>query len=181
MLAFICPHCQQPLRVQPENVGQRGRCNKCGGRIALIGRADASRPQMASRVIDEAEGTPRPPTPRQRAAAERLGASPEDVKKMDRDNAGDLFRGLRDAKQRMEPPTERQLDYLRRLGMPETQIAGISNKAEASRLIEEWLPPPTKAQLDYLARLGAAPGEINALRTKNDAAELIQAMLSAGG
>ena len=150
MLTFICPHCQHELKIIARHLGLRGTCNRCGGRIALIGRADAQRPQMASQIGETPEGTARP----------------------------GLQRALVSAKMQMEPPTERQLDYLRRLGLPKAQLEKVGNKAEASRLIEEWLPPPSQSQRDYLARLGATDDEIAALRTKAQAADLIQRFLS---
>lgn len=142
MATFICPHCKQTLRINAEHVGLRGQCNKCGGKIALIGQAERETPQMAS-VLGElpAEAT-RPP----RAES--------------------------------EPPTQRQLNYLRDLGMSQAELAGVNSKAKASRLIEAWLPPPTESQRAYLARLGATSEQIAVLRTKTEAADLIQRFLS---
>ena len=142
MPTFICPHCKEHLRINAEHVGLRGKCNKCGGKIALIGQAETEAPQMAS-VLGELPLEP-----------------------------------ARPARAESEPPTQRQLDYLRDLGMPRAELAGVKTKAEASRLIEAWLPPPSESQRAYLARLGATSEQIAVLRTKAEAADLIQRFLS---
>lgn len=142
MPTFICPHCKEYLRINAEHVGLRGKCNKCGDKIALIGQKDSESPQMAS----------------------VLGEMPVEA--------------ARPARAEAEPPTQRQLDYLRDLGMPRAELAGVKSKAEASRLIEAWLPPPTESQRAYLARLGATSEQIAVLRTKVEAADLIQRFLS---
>lgn len=180
MLTFICPHCHQQLKINAEHVGLRGKCNKCGGRIALIGRADAQRPQMASRIAESGEEDTRPATPRQVELARKLGAPATALESLNRAQAETVIVQQRDLRAEHEPPTERQLDYLKRLGLPAEQAAAIRSKAEASRLIDQWLPPPTKAQRDYLERLGATPSQLAALRTKTEAAALIQQFLSQG-
>lgn len=178
MLTFICPHCQNTLKINPEHVGLRGKCNRCGGRIALIGHRDAQRPQMASRIGDEPEEDTRPATPAQRAAVLRMGADAATAAQLTRAEVGPVFDDLRRARNASLPATPAQLDYLRRLGLPDAQLAEVSTREEASRLITEWLPPPTPSQKAYLARLGATEGQIAALKTKSDAAELIQRFLS---
>ena len=162
MLTFICPHCDQQLRINVEHLGLRGKCNKCGGRIALVGRADAQRPQMASRLAEEND----------------LDAVASPTTSASRNNAPTVLVTPREASAEHEPPTARQLDYLKRLGLPAAELQAVGSKAEASRLIEAWLPPPTQSQREYLHRLGATPAQIAVLRTKSDAADLIQRLLT---
>jgi len=150
MLSFICPYCQQTLQVAPQQLGQRGRCNKCGGRIALVGRADAQRPQMASQVFDpdNAPGTTPAAVPTAAARAEQ------------------------------EAPTARQLEHLQRLGASPQEIAALRSNAEASRLIDARQPPPTKSQIAYLERLGATPELLARVKTKAQASALIEKILA---
>ncbi len=178
MLTFICPHCQKELQIKPAYLGQRGKCNKCGGRIALIGRMDTPRAQVASKVVDAPEGKAPPPTPKQVAAVKNLGAAPEQIASLDRENTGNILQQLKRVQAEREAPTDRQLEYLKQLGVPEPELAAVKSKGQASRMIDQWLPPPSDSQREYLARLGATGEQIAALRTKSDAAELIQRFLA---
>ena len=71
MLIFVCPHCEASLRIAEKYLGQKGRCKKCGGRIALLGQADATVPQRASRVGIEEGGEAQQKTKTSKPATEK--------------------------------------------------------------------------------------------------------------
>lgn len=142
-LAFICPHCHQTLQVAPQFLGKRGTCNKCGGHIALIGRADAQRPQMASQLHREPPSTPRgprpdePTTPRQQEHLARLGVPAAQAAQ-----ARTKAEACRLIEAHQPPPTKSQLAYLARLGATPELLARVQTKAQASALIERILALP---------------------------------------
>lgn len=109
MPTFICPHCQHSLEVAPQHLGQRGRCNRCGGRIALVGRADAQRPQLASKINESA------PAPRCNVGVFPVPPTAQ------------------------EPPSKSQMEYLTRLGATPGLLERVKTKAQASALIERIL------------------------------------------
>lgn len=47
-LQFICPKCKRVLKIKAEYIGKTGRCNHCSERIALIGDATESGPQIGN-------------------------------------------------------------------------------------------------------------------------------------
>lgn len=183
MLLFICPYCDDILKVPGEYLGQRGRCNKCGGRIALLGTPGLSTPQAASRVTDDLsdEELAQPATEKQLEVLREMGAAEGRLAGMTRDNASRLIQALRQRRLESDPPTEKQLDYLRKLGASATQLRAVTNKAEASALIEEMHLQPTTAQLDYLRDLGVPGARLAVLKTRGQASALIEEVRSAGG
>lgn len=177
-IVFVCPLCEKTLQVRRDHVGRRGRCRVCGGYIALIGRADAEGPQMATAV---AEGPPEapshpglPPSEGQLQYLRKLGAAEEDLAVLDRETASALIDQMTSANQRQEPPTEKQWAYLKRLGADARQLARVTNKAEASALIEAMHLTPTPEQRARLRELGATGAQVASLRTKAAAAALIE-------
>lgn len=177
VLVFVCPLCEKTLQVRRDHVGRRGRCRGCGGYIALIGRADADGPQMATTV---AEGPPEapshpglPPTDAQLDYLQKLGAVREDLAILDRETASTLIDQMTRTHQEQEPPTEKQWAYLKRLGADARQLARIANRAEASALIEAMHLSPTPEQRMILRELGATGAQVAGLKTKAAADALI--------
>jgi hypothetical protein len=183
MLLFICPYCNEILKVPGEYLGQKGRCNKCGGRIALIGNPGLSTPQAASRVTDDIsdEELSQPATEKQLEVLRDMGALEARLAGITKDNASRLIQALRQRRLESDPPTGKQLDYLRKLGASESQIRAINSKAEAATLIEEMHLRPTAAQLDYLRDLGVPGARLAALKTRGQASALIEEARRTGG
>ena len=175
MLQFICPSCNQVLRVAPRHLGQRGQCNKCGRKIALIGSASDPAPQMASLVADHARGPKgEPATEAQREYLRRLGADEAEILGLDKDGASERIDALRAYHHKQAPPTPKQLAHLQRLGAPATRIEQVVSQVDASALIESMHLNPTRMQIELLHKLGATGAQIARLKTKADASELIE-------
>jgi hypothetical protein len=175
MLQFICPSCRQVLRVAPKHLGQRGQCNKCGMKIALIGAANDPAPQMASHVAELPQGLPgAPATEAQKEYLRRLGLKDAEVASLDKDGASDRIDALKQQHLKMAPPTEKQLAHLERLGASPVQIGQVFSQAGASALIEAMHLRPTQMQIELLHKLGATGAQIARLKTKADASELIE-------
>jgi hypothetical protein len=177
MLQFICPSCRQVLRVAPKYLGQRGQCNKCGKKIALIGSANNPAPQVASLVEERPKGPPgAPATEAQKEYLRRLGATETELLGLDRNSASDRIDALRKQHLKEAPPTQKQLAHLQRLGAPPARIAQVVSQADASVLIEAMHLRPTQMQIELLHKLGASGAQIARLKTKADASELIEAL-----
>lgn len=178
MLLFTCPECKEILKVPDEYLGMRGRCNKCGARIALIGQPGSMALQAATRVEEsEIDDLPSPPaTEKQLEYLRSLGAQDRELEGLDRDQASDLIERLVADSRDRQPPSEKQLAYLERLGVPPEQLAGITSRKEASDLIDAMQPPPTDKQLALLKKLGADATQCAALQTRREASELIDAL-----
>ena len=175
MLQFICPSCNQVLRVAPRHLGQRGQCNKCGKKIALIGSASDPAPQMASLVADGVRGPKgEPATEGQREYLRRLGAEESEILGLDKEAASERIEALRSYHQKQAPPTPKQLAHLQRLGASPTRIEHVVSQADASALIESMHLNPTRMQIELLHKLGATGAQIARLKTKADASELIE-------
>lgn len=175
MLQFICPSCNQVLRVAPKYLGQRGQCNKCGKKIALIGAANNPAPQMASLLADKpASQRGEPATEAQKEYLRRLGAKESELLGLDKAAASERIDHLRDVHRKQDPPTEKQLGHLQRLGASPTRIEHVISQADASSLIEAMHLQPTQIQIELLHRLGANGTQIARLKTKADASELIE-------
>ena len=171
MLEFICPHCNQSLRVRPEHLGLRGHCRKCNGRIALIG-VPGSNTQYHACVVEDTVPEPQvPATERQLAALRKLGAGPKVLNGLSREQASALLRA-----RHAQPPTEKQMAYLRRLGASGDQIASLVDSSEASALIEEMHLQPTQPQMALLRKLGAPGERIARLKSRGEASALIDAL-----
>ncbi len=179
---FICPHCSDTLRVPDRHIGERGRCKKCGGRIALVVPPEAVEPYTASPIVETVAPAPeaRPATEAQRQYLHDLGAPVTAEATLDRERASEQIDDLKRQRDRTEGPTKRQIDWLRQLGMDEARLAAIQSKAEASELIDTWEPPPTENQLKYLTRLGVSETERASLRSRSEAANLIELRLRDG-
>lgn len=165
---FMCPHCDEVLKVAAAYVGRRGRCNRCGGRIALLGNPAPNTPLMATAVTDDAgaSANPVPPTEKQLEYARGLGAGEEDLQGKDREEVSELIEALRARRRGTGPPTEKQLAYLRRLGADEAAIGALASKADASALIEALHLSPTREQLEALREHGASGAELARIRTR---------------
>lgn len=175
MLQFICPSCRQVLRVASKHLGQRGQCNKCGTKIALIGAANDPAPQMASHVADLPQGAVgAPATEAQKEYLRRLGLQETEVATLDKDNASERIDALKRQHLQMAPPTEKQLAHLERLGASAVQMKQVFSQAGASALIEAMHLRPTRMQIELLHKLGATGAQIARLKTKADASELIE-------
>jgi hypothetical protein len=177
-LQFRCPHCQNILRVRPEYLGRAGKCNRCSGRIALLGENDRSRVQAAS-VLDEAPIEPNAPpaTERQKDYLRDLGVDAAEVEQVDRSSASTLIQKRRDDLAAEEPPTEAQLTLLARLGLHDGELALVRSKSYASQLIDQLQPRPTQHQLYYLRRLGVPEADIAAISSRSEASDLIEQWL----
>lgn len=177
---FICPYCEKLLTIDEKHLGKRGRCNRCQGRIALLGTPHENRPLRATAVdegddsLDEPET---PATPAQRHYLKDLGVPEHEAAAFTRSHAETEITFRAAARTEEEPASPKQIEYLQRLGLHPKRLAAVTSKAEASRLIEEMLPPPTETQLEYLTRLGANRGQILGLRSRSQASELIEAIL----
>ena len=175
MLQFICPSCNQVLRVAPRYLGQRGQCNKCGKKIALIGAANNPAPQMASLVADvPAPKRGEPATEAQKEYLRRLGTRESELLDLDKATASDRIEQLKKQHLTQAPPTPKQLAHLGRLGASVTRIEQVVSQADASSLIEAMHLRPTQVQIETLHKLGATGAQIARLRTKADASELIE-------
>ena len=175
MLQFICPSCNQVLRIAPKHLGHRGQCNKCGKKIALIGAENDPAPQMATLVADVPNGSRgEPATEAQKEYLRRLGARESEILGLDRMDASDKIDELKSQHLKQAPPTEKQLAHLKRLGAPQTRIDHVISQADASSLIESMHLRPTRMQIELLHTLGATGAQIARLRTKADASELIE-------
>jgi hypothetical protein len=175
MLQFICPACRQVLRVAPRHIGQRGQCNKCGVKIALIGAANDPAPQMASLVAELPQGPAGiPATEAQKEYLRRLGDKESDIIGLDKDTAADRIDALRQQHRKLSPPTPKQLAHLIRLGASHDQVAQLISQTDASALIEAMHLRPTQMQIELLHKLGANGAQIARLKTKADASELIE-------
>jgi DNA-directed RNA polymerase subunit RPC12/RpoP len=183
-MEFICPHCDKTLHIEEKYLGKRGRCNHCGGRIALLGTPQGGRPMRATTVEDEGAASPEeaaPATPAQKAYLGDLGMTESQANRMTRSHAETEISHRRVERMAHEPPTQDQLDYLQRLGLPPKRLKAVMTKNEASRLIEEMLPPPTENQIAYLERLGANKAQILGLKSRAEASALIESFLRGGG
>lgn len=175
MLQFICPTCKQVLRIAPKHLGQRGSCNKCGARIALIGSANDPTPQAASLVGTMADASSdEPATEAQKEYLRRLGARESELSTLDKVSASSRIDALREQHRQQAPPTEKQLAHLERLGAPPARIAQVLSQADASSLIENMHLRPTRMQIELLHSLGATGAQIARLKTKADASELVE-------
>lgn len=175
MLQFICPSCNQVLRVAPKYLGQRGQCNKCGKKIALVGAATNPAPQMASLVVDQVESrSGEPATEAQKEYLRRLGARESELLSLDRATASHKIDVLKERHRTQDPPTEKQLAHLQRLGASPERLKTIISQADASSLIETMHLRPTPIQIELLHKLGANGTQIARLKTKADASELIE-------
>ncbi len=182
MLQFSCPHCDQILCVPEAHLGKRGRCNKCGGRIALIGRAGATGIQAASAVADgleagnDGQDSVQPATEKQLEFLRSLGAPAHMLNGLDRERASTLIDCMKNQRLAAEPPTEKQLAYITRLGASEGQLRRVRSKAEASALIEDLHLSPTAEQMERLHQLGATGAQLAVLKHKAGANALIEAL-----
>jgi hypothetical protein len=80
-----------------------------------------------------------------------------------------------------EPASAAQLEYMRRLGARESELAGLdkltaSDRIEALKAQHQKQEPPTEKQLAHLERLGASPARIAGVISKADASSLIETM-----
>ncbi|MBI1317993.1 MAG: hypothetical protein GC168_03455 [Candidatus Hydrogenedens sp.] len=178
MLQFRCPHCEDILQIRPEHLGRAGKCNKCNGRIVLMGENDPSRIQAASvpqeRPVDP---NPQPATDAQRAYLHDLGTPEEELAGIDRSQASTLIQRKQSDAAENDAPTEAQLSLLARLGVKTDDLALVRNKAQASKLINDLQPKPSQHQLYYLRRLGVPEHEIGAIATRSEASERIELLL----
>lgn len=183
-MQFICPYCEQLLTIDDRHLGKRGRCNRCGGRIALIGKPRVDRPLRAT-AVDPPEGPAREEEPRatpaQQAYLKDLGMRAEEAARLSRAHAETQIAERVAKRREEEPPTEKQMSYLQRLGLGPKRLAAVTTRTEADRLIQDLLPPPTENQLAYLRRLGANQAQILGIRTRAEASELIEMLLRGGG
>jgi len=180
MLHFICPHCNKALHIPATYLGMKGRCNKCGGHIALVGTAHATGPQMASAIgvlKHEPDPFAEPATERQLEYLRGLGVDQGRLKGLDKARASDWIRQLRERRQNGEPPTEKQLQHLRRLGAPDRLVQRLKSKADAGALIEEMHLLPTASQLALLRKLGARGEQLARIRTRGEASAVIEEMM----
>ncbi len=154
----------------------KGRCNKCQGRIALIGNADMTVPQYASIVEGELPSDAGTPGMSQRQCdlLAELGVSPDEMAGLDREKASARIRQIISAKRMSEPATDKQISYLARLGATQTQLEQVHTKEDATQLIEEMHLQPTAAQMEYLRDLGANGAQLARLKTRGQASALIQ-------
>ncbi|HPO14479.1 MAG TPA: hypothetical protein PLI09_13635 [Candidatus Hydrogenedentes bacterium] len=176
MLLFSCPHCDEILKVPEEYLGRKGRCNKCGGRIALIGHAKVKGVQAASKVAEKLERGSDPPAPateKQLQYLRTLGAPAQALEGIDREQASEWIDKLRAQRHGAEPPTDKQMAYLNRLGAPEKLVQQVRSKADASQLIEDMHLSPTPEQMTRLQKLGATGAQLALLKTKAGAASLM--------
>ncbi|MFM1919964.1 MAG: hypothetical protein RLZZ303_1598 [Candidatus Hydrogenedentota bacterium] len=181
MLQFRCPHCQQVLRIAPKFLGQTGKCNKCAGRIALVGHENPDVVQMASLVDDGmAARDQRPATDAQRDLMRRMGAPEDAVVNALRHDVSTIIQVARNDLKTSEAPSQSQMELLKRLGVTDEERALVRTRAEASKLIEGLQPKPTEAQLAYLKRLGASPEQMAGVVTRSQAGELIEQLLRGG-
>ncbi len=177
-LQFRCPHCQEVLHIHARYLGQVGKCNKCGGRIALVGHENPDVVQAAS-LVDDGAGVKdmRPATDAQRATLRDMGVSEAEVSNALRHEVSTIIQQVRLDLKNFEPPSEGQLELLKRLGVTDDERAMVRTKEEASRLIDGLQPKPSEAQLSYLARLGATPAQMAEITTRAQAGELIEKLL----
>jgi len=174
ILVFVCPACEGTLRVPPRHLGATGTCNKCGVRIALIGRAEGDTPQRASLVADAVEDDTRiPATEKQLTYLRALGARPEALTGLTRSRASALIEAGKQRRQAGEPATERQRAYLAKLGADPELVRRAATKAAASALIEDMHLHPTRPQVDRLRELGATGAQIAALKSRGEVRALL--------
>ncbi|MCF6286915.1 MAG: hypothetical protein L3K26_17260 [Candidatus Hydrogenedentes bacterium] len=175
MLQFICPKCKQVLRIAPKYLGQRGSCNKCGTKIALIGSPNDPAPQAASLVEDmPAAKSDEPASEAQLEYLRRLGAKESQLLGLDKDTASDRIDVLKAEHRKQAPPTEKQLAHLARLGAPPARIEKVISQADASALIETMHLNPTRMQIELLQKLGTTGAQIARTKSKADASDLIE-------
>ena len=181
MLHFVCPHCEKLLRVPRKHLGAQGACNKCGGRIALLGRADAEAPQRASKVADAPVGPERgrAATEKQLVYLRGLGAPEAGLRGLSRDGASARIEMLKRERRLAEPATEKQRSYLRRLGAPEELLARADSKEAASALIEALHLEPTHAQRQALRSLGATGAQMAGVKNRAAAESMIASLRAA--
>lgn len=160
----------------------KGRCNKCQGRIALIGDANVTEPQIASVIEDlPPQNGASKVSERQQALLKELGVPPAEMEALDKEQASALIRERISAKRQTEAATEKQLAYLKRLGATESQLERVHTKEDASQLIEEMHLQPTAAQMEYLRDLGANGVQLARLKTRGQASALIQELAGEAG
>ena len=174
-MRFVCPYCESTLNIPERFLGQRGMCNKCGGRIALIGVADRAEPQRASKIGEAPAPDPaKPATEKQLDFLRDLGARADALEGLDREDASAAIDAMKTARRNSEPATEKQVAYLARLGATKAQIARAQSKEAASQLIEAMHVHPTPEQLALLRELGAPGAKVAALKSSGAAAALIE-------
>lgn len=178
-MIFICPHCEQHLQIRPQFLGFRGYCKKCGGRIALLGNRNILTAQWARKLEPQSPHTPEPAangaaTPLAPRFESNLEAALEDISGWD----DELFSELEEGPGPEAPPTPEQIARLKALGATAGQLARVTTKGAAIRLIEVLQPPPTAEQLDLLRSYGLPEEELTFLTTHGVAQAMIDEYLS---
>ncbi|MBI2424419.1 MAG: hypothetical protein HYV27_16435 [Candidatus Hydrogenedentes bacterium] len=176
-LPFICPHCESVIWPRIQYLGMRGTCNKCGGRIALIGLRDAKAPQRAEALPDREEswvmrqaGSPAEEAGERHFDEEAFDATLEEIFN-EADHAGQEIHRFAPMLERQA--TEAQLRGLRELGATESQLNGVANFGDAVKLAEILEPPPSLEELARLRELGASDEEIQQVTTRGEARALM--------
>jgi len=183
-LVFMCPYCSRTMQVPAKYLGQRGRCNKCGGRVLLEGQADVAEAQPAS-PLDEEQPQELPLIETLEAEALRIcwEALAPDGESPPRD-AYSLRRGLWDYISEDEDGPEvsgATRSRLLRLGLDPGTVDGVATEAKANALHEELHLQPTVLQRRALQTVGASGAAVAAARTRAHARLLLEnGLLSAG-
>ncbi len=177
-LQFRCPHCQEVLHISSRYLGQVGKCNKCSGRIALVGHENPDVVQAAS-LVDDGAGVRdmRPASEAQREVLRDMGVPEAQAAHALRHEVSTIIQQVRLDIKTFEPPSDAQLELLKRLGVTDDERSLVRTKDEASKLIDGLQPKPSDAQLSYLARLGATPAQLAEITTRGQAGELIEKLL----
>lgn len=176
-LPFICPHCENVIMVRLQYLGLRGTCNKCGGRIALIGRRDATEPQRAE-ALPQVESSWVMRSSGQSPAPEGSPFNPEAFEATldeifnEADHSGKEIHRLAPFLDRHA--TDEQMRGLKDLGATESQLGGVDNYADAVKLAEILEPPPSKDDLARLRAMGASEEEIQQVTTRGEAWALLE-------
>jgi len=98
-----------------------------------------------------------------------LEAALEDISGCD----DEVFSEFEDELQADAPPSPEQIARLRELGATEGQLARVSTRVDAIRLIEVMQPPPTEEQLNTLRGYGVTEEELAFLTTEGVAQAMI--------
>jgi len=179
-LQFVCPYCARTMQVPSKYVGQRGRCNRCGGRVLLQGDPNDAAPQSALPLETPAsQGLPRIETLEMdalRTCWEALGPEGESAPRDAYSLRQALISLLEDGASE-EGITGRTRSSLLRLGLDAHTVDAIHSESKAAAIHEELHLQPTVIQRRALNLIGATGAQIAAARTRAHARLLLEAQL----
>lgn len=185
-LQFICPHCDQVMRVPAQYLGQRGKCNRCDGKVRLEGNGDDPSPQLAV-ALTAATAQDSGASMADALDAEALqtcwlALAPDDpLPGRDAQTIREALQDLLTVPADDEPISGKTRSALLRLGLEREVIDDLGSETKARQVHEELHLQPTVHQRQALHALGINGAAIAAARSRGLARLLIESRLSQQG